>query len=135
MQDQQGLNQRGPMSTQIRRLYFGPFVMASILLLLVGPGMGQSTTLITLDQAVDLALAQSPSIKAQRTLILQNEAQEITANLRPNPTLSADSQFIPFFSPQDFSGTNLDEVQQFDLGVRRLDENHRHAMLGLRQRR
>ncbi|MGA8150549.1 MAG: TolC family protein [Terriglobales bacterium] len=86
-------------------------------LLLAGKGVGQNTTLITLDQAIDLALAHSPSIRAERTLILQSQAQEITANLRPNPTLAADTQFIPFFSPQDFSGDNLNETQQFDLGI------------------
>ena len=86
-------------------------------LLLVGAGNGQNTTLISLDQAIELALAHNHSIKATRTLILQNQAQEITANLRPNPTLGADSQFVPFFSPQDFSGTNLDETQQFDVGI------------------
>jgi len=48
---------------------------------------------------------------------MQNEAQEITANLRPNPTFTADSQFVPFFNPQDFSETNLDQTQQFDLGL------------------
>jgi cobalt-zinc-cadmium efflux system outer membrane protein len=105
------------MSIEVRSIHFRKFVPAAILLLCVGTGLGQNATLITLDQAVDLALAQSPSIKAQRTLILQNQAQEITANLRPNPTLSADSQFIPFFSPQDFSGTNLDQTQQFDIGI------------------
>lgn len=86
-------------------------------LMLVGAGSGQNTTLISLDQAVDLALAHNHSIKGTRTLILQNQAQEITANLRPNPTLGADSQFVPFFSPQDFSGTNLNETQQFDIGI------------------
>jgi len=86
-------------------------------LLLVGAGSGQNTTLISLDQAIDLALAHNHSIKATRTLILQNQAQEITANLRPNPTFGADTQFVPFFSPQDFSGENLNETQQFDIGV------------------
>ena len=57
------------------------------------------------------------SIKATRTLIFQNQAHEITANLRPNPTFGADSQFVPFFSPQDFSGENLNETQQFDIGI------------------
>jgi len=85
--------------------------------LLVGVGNGQNTTLISLDQAIELALAQNHSLKATRTLILQNQAQEITANLRPNPTLGADSQFVPFFSPQDFSGDNLNNVQQFDIGI------------------
>ncbi len=90
---------------------------AIFFLLFVGAGSGQNTTLISLDQAIDLALAHNHSIKATRTLILQNQAQEITANFRPNPTLGADSQFIPFFSPQDFSGNNLNETQQFDVGI------------------
>ena len=90
-------------------------------LLGVGAG-GQNTTLISLDQAIDLALAHNHSLKATRTLILQNQAQEITANLRPNPSFLADSQFIPFFSPQDFSGDNLNETQQFDVGLSYLFE-------------
>ena len=93
-----------------------------VFFLLFGSAMGQSATRITLDEAVDLAIAKSPSLQAQRTLILQNQAQEITANLRPNPTLGADSQFIPFFSPQDFSGENLNEAQQFDIGLSYLFE-------------
>src|SRR5271168_4012547 len=98
--------------------YFRIFALAATLfLLLVGAGSGQNTTLISLDQAIDLALAHNHSIKATRTLILQNQAQEITANLRPNPTLGADSQFIPFFSPSDFSADNLNVTQQFDIGI------------------
>src|SRR6202166_3191894 len=97
------------------------FVMVAIgaatFLLAVLAAVGQNTTLITLDQAIDLALSHNHSIKASRTLILQNQDQEITANLRPNPTVGFDSQFVPFFSPQDFSGTNLDQTQQFDVGI------------------
>jgi outer membrane protein, heavy metal efflux system len=88
-----------------------------ILLLLVPTVMGQSTALITLDQAIDLALAHNHSLKATRTLILQNQSQEITANLRPNPTLNFDSQFLPIFSPSEFSADNLSQVQQFDAGI------------------
>lgn len=91
---------------------------------LLGTAVAQKTT-ITLDQAIDLALAHNHSLKASRTLILQNEAQEITANLRPNPTLGADTQFIPFFSPQDFSGDNLNNTQQFDIGIGYLFERGR----------
>ena len=81
-----------------------------------------SPTLVNLDQAIDLALKYNHNLKATRTQIQQNQAQEITANLRPNPVLGMDSQFIPFFSPQDFSGTNLDETQQFDVGLSYLFE-------------
>jgi outer membrane protein, heavy metal efflux system len=90
---------------------------AAVFFLLVGAGIGQNTPQISLDQAIDLALAHNHSLKATRTLILQNQAQEITANLRPNPTLGFDTQFVPFFSPQDFSGDNLNNVQQFDIGI------------------
>src|SRR5581483_10284292 len=75
-----------------------------------------AATLITLDQAIDLAVTNSPTIKAARTQIEQNQAQEVTANLRPNPTLSWDSQFIPVFSG-DFSTDTLNNLQQFDIGV------------------
>jgi len=75
-----------------------------------------AATQITLDQAIAMALAGSPSIKAARTQIQQNQAQEITANFRPNPVLSWDSQFIPVFSA-DFSTDTLNNLQQFDIGV------------------
>ena len=102
----------------MRSSFFRMFApVAMFFPLLTAPSSGQNTTLITLDQAIDLALAHNHSLKATRTLILQNQAQEITANLRPNPTFGADTQFVPFFSPQDFSGDNLNETQQFDIGI------------------
>ena len=104
-------------STLMRFKYSRVLAPAVMLLLLVGTGSGQNTTRITLDQAIDLALANNHSLQATRTLILQNQAQETTANLRPNPTLGVDTQFLPFFSPQNFSGDNLNNVQQFDIGV------------------
>jgi cobalt-zinc-cadmium efflux system outer membrane protein len=73
-------------------------------------------TQITLEQAIAMALANSPAIKAARTQIQQSQAQEITANLRPNPVLNADSQFLPVFSG-DFSTDTLNNLQQFDIGV------------------
>lgn len=102
--------------------YFRTFAAAALALLLAEASFGQSTTRITLDQAIDLALAHNHSLLATRTQILQNQAQEITANLRPNPTLGVDSQFVPFFSPQDFSGENVDQTQQFDIGLSYLFE-------------
>ena len=107
----------------MRSRFFRIFALtAAFFLLPWGEAAGQSTTLISLDQAIDLALAHNHALKASRTLILQNQAQEITANLRPNPTLGADTQFIPFFSPQYFSGDNVDVTQQFDIGISYLFE-------------
>jgi cobalt-zinc-cadmium efflux system outer membrane protein len=107
----------------MRSGYFRVFASAAIFfLLLAGRGNGQAKTLISLDQAIDLALAHNHALIANRTLILQNQAQEITANLRPNPTLGVDTQFIPFFSPQYFSSDNLNVTQQFDIGLSYLFE-------------
>jgi cobalt-zinc-cadmium efflux system outer membrane protein len=91
--------------------------VAMLALWLTGTTLGQGTTRVTLEEAINLALAHNHALLATRTMVFQNQAQEVTANLRPNPTLSADSQFLPFFSPQDFTGDNLDQIQQFDLGI------------------
>ena len=97
-------------------------ILPLFLLLAVQVSTGQTTTLISLDQAIELALAHNHALIATRTLIFQNQAQEITANLRPNPVLGADAQFIPIFSPSDFSKDDLDLAQQFDLGLSYLFE-------------
>ncbi|MGH9586542.1 MAG: TolC family protein, partial [Acidobacteriaceae bacterium] len=77
----------------------------------------EAQTRIDLDQAIQLALAHNHALLAQRTLIQQNQAQEITANLRPNPNVNFDAQYVPLLSPQDFSSGNLDQTQEFDLGL------------------
>lgn len=82
-------------------------------------------TRVTLDQAIDLALKHNHSLQAARTVILQNQASEITANLRPNPTLSADSQFLPIFTPGDFNSNYLANNAQFDVGLGYLFERGR----------
>src|ERR1035441_878803 len=50
---------------------------------------------ISLDEAIQLALQHNHNVLAARTVIQQNEAEETTANLRPNPVLLGDSQFLP----------------------------------------
>jgi outer membrane protein, heavy metal efflux system len=81
--------------------------------------------LITLDEAISLALANNPGLRALRTTVPQNQAQEVTANLRPNPTLNFDSQFIPIFQPGSFSENTLTNIQQWDIGVGYLFERGR----------
>jgi outer membrane protein, heavy metal efflux system len=77
-----------------------------------------SGPVITLDQALELAKKNSPTLRATRTLVLQNQAQEITANLRPNPVLAWDTQYLPLFDPSEFSNSNYWETQaQYDIGV------------------
>jgi cobalt-zinc-cadmium efflux system outer membrane protein len=77
---------------------------------------------VTLDEAIDMALKHNHSLQAARTTILQNQAEEITANLRPNPTVLGDAQFLPFFQPSQFSGSYLDNSAQFDVGLSYLFE-------------
>jgi cobalt-zinc-cadmium efflux system outer membrane protein len=72
---------------------------------------------LSLEEALNLAVEHNPAIKASRTQISQNKAQEITAGLRPNPLLSWDAQFIPIFNPSQFSTNTLDTTQQFDIGA------------------
>src|SRR3984893_4569051 len=72
---------------------------------------------ITLDDAIRLALQYDHALQAARTTILQNQAQEITANLRPNPVISWDTQFFPLFDPGQFSADYLANQSQFDFGI------------------
>ena len=88
---------------------------------MIGIASAQAPVRITLDQATDLAIAHNHALKASQTQIQQNQAQEITAALRPNPNLTVDSLFIPV-EPQNFSSNILANVTEFDAGVSYLFE-------------
>jgi outer membrane protein, heavy metal efflux system len=88
----------------------------------VSSGQIHGAVRISLDQAIQMALQNNHTLKAARTTIQQSEAQEITANLRPNPVLTADAQFIPIFQPNEFTADYINTVAQFDLGVSYLFE-------------
>lgn len=75
------------------------------------------TERVTLEDAIRLALQHNHALEAMRKTILQNQAQETTANLRPNPVLSWDAQFLPIFEPSKFNADYIDSQAQFDLGV------------------
>ena len=77
---------------------------------------------ITLEDAIRMALDHNHNLLAARTTIQQSEAEETTANLRPNPVLLGDSQFLPVFSPSQFSSDYIDNTAQFDLGISYLFE-------------
>src|SRR6266481_5942941 len=72
---------------------------------------------ITLEEAIRLALHHNHALEAARTTVLESQAQEITANLRPNPVLSWDAQFLPIFQPNKFTADYIDTQAQFDLGI------------------
>jgi cobalt-zinc-cadmium efflux system outer membrane protein len=68
---------------------------------LTHPALGQATgtSRITLDEAIQMALQHNHNLLAARTTIPQAEAEETTANLRPNPSLFADWEYLPLGSP------------------------------------
>jgi cobalt-zinc-cadmium efflux system outer membrane protein len=77
---------------------------------------------ITLDDAIQMALAHNHTLAAARSTIDQSEALETTANLRPNPVLLGDAQFLPLFHPDQASADYVNSAAQFDLGVSYLFE-------------
>jgi outer membrane protein, heavy metal efflux system len=93
------------------------------------------SVMISLDDAIQMALRHNHNILAARTTIQQNEAEEITANLRPNPVILSDWQFLPIFQPSQFSADYLDNVAQFDLGVSYLFERGKKRQHRLRAAR
>jgi cobalt-zinc-cadmium efflux system outer membrane protein len=87
---------------------------------------------VSLDDAIQMALRHNHNLLAARTTIQQSEAEEITANLRPNPVLLSDWQFLPIFQPSQFSADYLDNTAQFDLGVSYLFERGKKRQHRLR---
>jgi len=77
---------------------------------------------ISLDEAIQMAMQHNQSLLAMQSTIQQSQAEEITANLRPDPVLLGDAQFIPLFQPGEFSADYLDNTAQFDLGISYLFE-------------
>ncbi len=63
------------------------------------PALAQEK-LISKEDAVRIALAYNQSLRANRLNVDQNKANEITASLKPNPTISVGADAIPIFSPQ-----------------------------------
>lgn len=90
---------------------------------------------VSLDDAIQMALRHNHNLLAARTTIQQSEAEEITANLRPNPVILSDWQFLPIFQPSQFSGNYLDNTAQFDLGVSYLFERGKKRQHRLRAAR
>jgi len=74
---------------------------------------------ISLDQAVQMALQHNHALLAARTTIQQSLAEEITANLRPNPSFAIDYQFLPVFNPSQFDepASQLPLPREFDANV------------------
>ena len=95
-------NRRQPLNSfGLFRKALGNGVLAALLCALGNLAFAQRTgpTSITLDEAIQMALQHNHNMLAARTTIQQSEAEETTANLRPNPTLFADWEYLPLGSP------------------------------------
>lgn len=103
----------------LRRMRAGVVPAAMLACALAVPAIGQSTgpTSITLDEAIQMALQHNHNLLAARTTIQQSEAEETTANLRPNPSLFADWEYLPFFSPSNWNSTYLHDSTEADIGL------------------
>jgi cobalt-zinc-cadmium efflux system outer membrane protein len=79
---------------------------------------------ITIEDAVRLSSQHNHTLLAARTTIAQNQAQEITANLRPNPTLFTDWEYIPLpgVHPGGGLGGYLHDSTEGDIGMSYLFE-------------
>src|SRR5690242_2708311 len=84
--------------------------------------LAQGPVRISLDEAIRLALQHNHNLLAVRTTIQQSQAEEITANMRPNPTLLGDAEYL---SPSHPTTDYLSNSSEFDLGVSYLFERGR----------
>ena len=110
-----------PMSFRARKACC--FVLGCVLFAMMsGTVFGQSPVKITLDDAIQLALQHNHNLLAARTTIQQSEAQEITANLRPNPVFFTDWEYLPLFTPSAWSTTYLNDSTEADVGLSYLFE-------------
>jgi len=99
------------------------FVLGCVSLAMIsGTVFSQSPVKITLDDAIQLALQHNHSLLAARTTIQQSEAQEITANLKPNPVFFTDWEYLPLFTPSAWSSTYLNDSTEADAGLSYLFE-------------
>jgi cobalt-zinc-cadmium efflux system outer membrane protein len=94
---------------------------------LPGSARGQAPTgglKITLEDAIRLASQYNHSLLAARTTIAQNQAQEVTANLRPNPTLFTDWEYLPLpgVHPNAGLAAYLHDSTEGDAGISYLFE-------------
>jgi cobalt-zinc-cadmium efflux system outer membrane protein len=69
-----------------------------------------------------MALQHNHNMIAARTAIDQSLAMEVTANLRPNPNLIGDWEYLPFFSPSALNTPYLSTSTEIDGGISYLIE-------------
>ncbi len=77
------------------------------------PPAAPSPPVLSLDQAVQMALLNNQTMRAQRLNIDQARAGETTAGLKPNPVYSMVNEDFPIFTPGQMTLDNLSQNQEF----------------------
>ena len=102
---------------QVRRI-----LAASSLLTAWAFGQTSGPAKITLDQAIQLAIVHNHGLAAARTTIMQNQALEVQANVRPNPTLFTDWEYLPLGPTGAGIANYLHDSTEGDIGMSYLFE-------------
>ncbi len=96
--------------------------MSSLVVMLGAPSLvvgGQPLNRVSLDEALQLALRQNPTLMAQQAALFATRAGETTAALRPNPTMNfLAEQLRPGQAQQDAQYT-INVGQPIELGGKR----------------
>lgn len=112
----------GPCRAPMRNSFFHFALLLPFILVPVRGAAVEAGVRIGLDEATRLALAHNHALRASRAAVSQRKADEITADLRPNPQLNADAQFVPLFTPEMATRDYLNDTLQFDAGLSYLFE-------------
>ena len=97
-----------------------------------GAAQGQVPVKITIEEAIHLALQHNHNLLAGRTTIQQNQAEEMTANLRPNPNFFVDWDYLPAFAPSSQNSSYLQSQTEADAGLSYLIERGKKRQARLR---
>src|ERR1039458_3935437 len=100
-------------------------LLSSVLLMPSTEAQTQGPVRITLDEAIQFGLQHNHNLLAVRTTIQQSQAEETTANLRPNPTLFTDWEYLPLFAPSAQNSQYLHDSTEVDVGLGYLIERGR----------
>jgi outer membrane protein, heavy metal efflux system len=107
-------NRRNPLSTKTKALVL--LAAAGLSLDILGqPASGPVK--LTLEDALQMAVQHNQALLAVRTTVQQSLAQEVTANLRPNPQLAATWAYLPLYKPEEGFLTYLRDSTEVDVGL------------------
>jgi cobalt-zinc-cadmium efflux system outer membrane protein len=93
------LNRRDRLRANSLCYRLAAILLLRLLLTQSAEGQAQGPVRISLDEAIQMAMQHNHNLLAARTTIQQSQAEETTANMRPNPSLFADWEYLPLGSP------------------------------------